>query len=224
MIIYSVGDRPESHFSVSHVHGILNWNMSLLHKLIVISLCILILSGCKKNRALIRPPVTATPQASTQGPASELENQSTATPIVVDTLPQPPTAQPEPKPSILPPAKPSPPKRAKASAEARKEPKVLPPQETRPVPQPSGGIQLTAQMSEDEKAAKTREIIDELDSAKFKLKSVDEANLGEAQKPNLMAARDFIKKSEDLMKRGDYSQSLVLAHKANTLASSLTNP
>ncbi|HVN79362.1 MAG TPA: hypothetical protein VMW38_10225 [Terriglobia bacterium] len=195
----------------------------MLHKLIAMSLCLLALSGCKKNKALIQPPVSSPPQASTQGPATELENQSTASPIVVDTLPQPPPAQPEPKPSILPPTKPSPPKRTKASSEARKEPKVLPPQETRPVPQPSGGIQLTAQMSEDEKATKTREIIDELDSAKFKLKSVDEASLDEAQKPNLMAARDFIKKSEDLLKRGDYSQSLVLAHKANTLASSLTN-
>jgi len=197
--------------------------MALLHKLTAVGLCLLALSGCKKNRPLIQPPVPSPPQASSQGPASELENQSTASPIVVDTLPQPPTAQPEPKPTILPPAKPSPPKRSKASGEAKKEPKVLPPQETRPAPQPSGGIQLTAQMSEDEKATKTREIIDELDSAKFKLKSVDEASLGEAQKPNLMAARDFIKKSEDLLKRGDYSQSLVLAHKANTLASSLTN-
>lgn len=204
--------------------AVLNWKMSLLQKFIATGLCILILSGCKKNKALIRPPVTATPQASTQGPATELENQSTAAPIVVDTLPQPPTVPPEPKPSIPPPAKLSPPKRSKTSVEASKEPKLLPPAETRPVPQPSGGIQLTAQMSEDEKAAKTREIIDELDSAKFKLKSVDEANLGGAQRPNLMAARDFIKKSEDLLKRGDYSQSLVLARKANTLASSLTNP
>jgi len=181
-------------------------------------------SACKKNQALVSPPVTVAPQPSAQGPATEMENQSTSALIVIDTLPLPTTAQPEPKPSVPSPDKISPPKTAKGSVEARKEPKVLPPAESKSAPQPSGGIQLTAQMSENEKITKTREIIDELDSAKFKLKSVDEANLSKAQKPNLMAARDFIKKSEDLLKRGDYSQSLVLAHKANTLASSLINP
>ena len=198
--------------------------MPALYKFIVVSLCILLLAGCKRNKDLIRAPVTATPQVSTQGPATELENQSTSVPIEVDTLPQTPISQPEAKPSIPPPGTLSPPKRAKASADSRKEPKALPPAETKPVPPPSGGIQLTAQMSEDEKAAKTREIIDELDSAKFKLRSVEEASLVEAQRPNLAAALDFIKKSEDLLKRGDYSQSLVLARKAKTLASSLTNP
>lgn len=195
-----------------------------MSRFLVIGLCVVILSGCKKNQALVRAPVTATPQVSTQGPATELENQSTSVPIVVDTLPQPPITPPEAKPSIPSPSEISPPKRAKAPGEPRKEPKVLQPTETKPVPQPTGGIQLTAQISEDEKATKTKEIIDELDSAKAKLRLVEEANLGEAQRPNLAAAQDFIKKAEDLLKRGDYSQSLVLARKANTLASSLTNP
>jgi hypothetical protein len=195
-----------------------------LKKLIALSLCVLILSGCKKNKTLIRPPVTETPQAATQGPATELENQSSPVLINVDTLPQPPVAQTEVKPSIPPPTKASPPKRSKTSAEPKKETKPLQPSETRSAPQPQGGIQLTAQMSEDEKAAKTREIIDQLDSAKSKLRSIDETTLAENQKPNLAAIQDFIKKSEDLLKRGDYSQSLVLARKANTLASSLLNP
>jgi hypothetical protein len=198
--------------------------MLSLKKFIAITLCILIMVGCKKNKTMIRPPVTEIPQAATEGPATEMENQSSPVLINVDTLPQPPVSQTEIKPSIPPPAKLSPPKRSKTLAEAKRETKPVPPSETKTAPQPPSGIQLTAGMGEDEKAAKSREIIDQLDSAKSKLRSIDETTLAETQKPNLAAIQDFIKKSEDLLKRGDYSQSLVLARKANTLASSLINP
>jgi type IV secretory pathway VirB10-like protein len=191
------------------------------NRLIAVGFCLLALTACKRNNPIVRPPVAETPRVSTQGPATELENQSTSVPIAVDTLPQPPTSQTEITPSIPPPSKPLASKRSRSTLEPKREASAAAPPESKAVP-PPGGIQLTARLNENEKEARIKEIVDELESAKYKLRSIDPAALGEVQKANLMAVQDFIKKSDDLMKRGDLDQSLVLAHKANTLAASLT--
>src|SRR4030095_6588323 len=46
-------------------------------------------TGCSRNKSLARVPVTSLPSVGYQGPAPEIENQSTSAPIMVETLPEP---------------------------------------------------------------------------------------------------------------------------------------
>jgi len=83
-------------------------------------------------------------------------------------------------------------------------------------------IQLMPRITGREKNDQIKKINDQLDSARSLIKSVNEAGLSEQQKINLEAIRDFIRKSEDAVTRDEFTQGLVLAEKANTLAASLT--
>ena len=66
-----------------------------------------------------------------------------------------------------------------------------------------------------------KRISDQLDTARALAKSLEESQLSQQQQPSLAAVLDFIRKSEDALKRGEFYQSLMLAQKANTLAASL---
>ena len=183
----------------------------------------LALAGCKKNKQIALPPVSEAPRVTYQGPSTELENQSTSTPIAVDTLPEPPPTTTDVKPNIpLPPSRPLSPKPPKPLSESKKDAKPATANEPKTLVQ-TPTFQLAPLVSDSEKAVLTRKIKNQLESAKSLVKSVNVFYLNEEQKTNLAAIHDFIKKSEDAMKRGEFIQSLVLAEKANTLAASISN-
>jgi len=183
----------------------------------------LLASGCSRNKSLARVPVTSLPSVGYHGPAPEIENQSTSAPIMVETLPEPAATAAEAQPNVPPPAQRlPPPKPTKAVVESRRATRTSVPVtvEAPPVAQ-APPIQLLPQFSESDKQALSRKITEELDSAQSLVESLNESHLTEQQKPNLAAVHDFIKKSRDAVKRGEFYQSLVLAQKANTLAASL---
>lgn len=184
----------------------------------------LLTSGCNRNKSLARVPVTSLPSVGYQGPAPEVENQSTSAPIMVETLPEPTATAAEAQPNLAPPAQRTPPpKPPKTVVESRRETRasVPTPVETRSVAAQSPPIQLLPQFSESDKQALGRKINEQLDSAQSLIESLNEAHLTAQQKPNLSAVLDFMKKSRDAVKRGEFYQGLVLAQKANTLAASL---
>ena len=184
----------------------------------------LLVSGCSRNKSLARVPVTSLPSVGYHGPAPEIENQSTSAPIMVETLPEPTSTAAEAQPNLAPPAQRTPPaKPPKTAVESRREPRTAapPPAETRPVVAQAPPIQLLPQFSESDKQALSRRINEQLDSAQSLVESLNESHLTEQQKPNLAAVLDFMKKSRDAVKRGEFYQGLVLAQKANTLAASL---
>jgi hypothetical protein len=182
----------------------------------------LFLTACTRNRQLARAPIQEVASGSYQGPAPEVDNRLTSDPIMLENLPVPPSGAPEAAPNVLPPAQLTPPpQQTKVAAEPKREARpVLPPVENRPVAQ-APPIQLLPQFSDSDKAALQKKISDQLDSARSYLRSLNESQLTEHQKPNFAAAHDFIRKSEEALKRGEFSQGLVLAQKANTLAASL---
>jgi hypothetical protein len=179
-------------------------------------------AACSRNRQLASAPIPEVRSSTYPGPAPEIENQLTSDPIMLENLPPPPSGAAEALPNVLPPAPLTlPPTQTKVVVEPKRENKpALPPVETRPVAQ-APPIQLLPQFSESDKAVLQKKISDQLDSARSYLKSLNESQLTEHQKPNLAAANDFIRKSEDALKRGEFYQGLVLAQKANTLAASL---
>jgi hypothetical protein len=184
----------------------------------------LLVSGCNRNRSLARVPVTSLPSVGYHGPAPEIENQSTSAPIMVETLPEPTSTAAEAQLNLAPPAQRMPtPKPPKTVVESRRESRTAAPQpaETRPVVAQAPPIQLLPQFSESDKQALSRRINEQLDSAHSLVESLNESHLTEQQKPNLAAVLDFMKKSRDAVKRGEFYQGLVLAQKANTLAASL---
>lgn len=185
--------------------------------------CILLVTfaGCKRNKSMVRVPIAEPPRIAQQGPATEQENQSTSMPIMVETLPQPTPSGTEVLPSIPPPLMPPPPVRPKAPLESHREAKASPVPETVSTPSGAPGIQLAPQISPDEMASMINAIREQLESARARMKSINGAILSDYQKANLATVQDFVKKSEESQKRGDYQQSLVLARKANTLAGSL---
>ena len=182
----------------------------------------LLATGCSRNK-LARVPVTGLPSVGYQGPAPESENQSTSAPIMVETLPEPTATAAEAQPNLAPPAQLAPPpKPPKAVVESRRSTRTTVPAtvEAPPVAQ-APPIQLLPQFSESDKQALSRKINEQLDSAQSLIESLNEAHLTELQKPNLAAVTDFMKKSREAVKRGEFYQGLVLAQKANTLAASL---
>ena len=182
----------------------------------------LLATGCSRNK-LARVPVTGLPSVGYQGPAPESENQSTSAPIMVETLPEPTATAAEAQPNLAPPAQLTPPpKPPKVVVESRRSTRTAVPAtvETPPVAQ-APPIQLLPQFSESDKQALSRKINEQLDSAQSLIESLNEAHLTELQKPNLAAVTDFMKKSREAVKRGEFYQGLVLAQKANTLAASL---
>ena len=183
----------------------------------------LLASGCSRNKSLARVPVTSLPSVGYHGPAPEIENQSTSAPIVVETLPEPTATAAEAQLNLAPPAQRTPPpKPTKAVVESRRATRTSVPAavEAPPVAQ-APPIQLLPQFSESDKQALSRRINEQLDSAQSLVESLNESHLTEQQKPNLAAVLDFMKKSRDAVKRGEFYQGLVLAQKANTLAASL---
>ena len=183
----------------------------------------LLVSGCSRNKSLARVPVTNLPSVGYSGPAPEIENQSTSAPIVVETLPEPTATAAEAQLNLAPPAQRTPPpKPTKAVVESRRSTRTSVPAavEAPPVAQ-APPIQLLPQFSESDKQALSRRINEQLDSAQSLVESLNESHLTEQQKPNLAAVLDFMKKSRDAVKRGEFYQGLVLAQKANTLAASL---
>ncbi len=190
---------------------------------ILLWICTLTLMACKKNSQIVRPPISEAPRVVHQGPATELENQTTSNPIMVETLPEPPSTTTEVKPRIpLPATKPPNTRPSRASSEPKREIKASASNEARPSSlSPGLSIQLAPQISENEKVTLNKKITDELDSARSRIRSINKNQLSNEQKTNLTAIQDFIRKSEDAMKRGEYYQSLVLAQKASTLAASI---
>jgi len=183
----------------------------------------LLATGCSRNKSVARVPVTGLPSVGYQGPAPEIENQSTSAPIMVETLPEPATTAAEAQPNLPPPAQRlPPPKPTKVVVESRRATRasVPAPVEAPPVAQ-ARPIQLLPQFSDSDKQELNRKISEQLDSAHSLVESLNESHLNDQQKPNLAAVLDFMKKSRDAVKRGEFYQGLVLAQKANTLAASL---
>jgi len=183
----------------------------------------LLASGCSRNKSLARVPVTSLPSVGYHGPAPEIENQSTSAPIMVERLPEPTATAAEAQLNLAPPAQRTPPpKPTKAVVESRRATRTSVPAavEAPPVAQ-APPIQLLPQFSESDKQALSRRINEQLDSAQSLVESLNESHLTEQQKPNLAAVLDFMKKSRDAVKRGEFYQGLGLAQKANTLAASL---
>ena len=185
-------------------------------------ICCLLATGCSRNKSLAKVPVTGLPSVGYQGPAPEIENQSTSAPIMVETLPEPAATAAEAPPNLAPPAQRMPTPKPKVVVESRRATRTTAPAavETPPVAQ-APPIQLLPQFSESDKQALSRQINEQLDSAQGLVESLNESHLTEQQKPNLAAVLDFMKKSRDAVKRGEFHQGLVLAQKANTLAASL---
>jgi hypothetical protein len=194
-------------------------------KLLIIILFIsaFLFSGCRRSGQIASSPTLDTPSIAYQGPAPEIENQATSTPIVVETLPGPAAATAELQPN-LPPPQPhvTAPKPTKPIIEPRREVKTPVPVETRPAVQ-APPILLSPQLSSNDKTALAKKISEQLESARSLLKSVNESQLSEDRKPYFSAVQDFIKKSEDAVRRGEYYQGLVLAQKAKTLAASIAS-
>jgi hypothetical protein len=175
------------------------------------------ITGCRRGKQVALPPVSEAPPSVYEGPSTELENQSTSTPIAIDTLPKPTSASTEVKPDLpLPATRPPIPKPPKISLQPKKDVKPA-------VVVQAPAIQLAPRVSESERNILTKKISDHLESAKSLIKSVNQAHLSEEQRTNLTAIQDFIRKSEDAIKRGEFTQSLVLAEKADTLAASISN-
>jgi hypothetical protein len=142
----------------------------------------------------------------------------------VDTLPKPAGTSTDLKLNIPPPSRrpsPKPPKAAAEATEPKRENRPAPVAEPKIVVQ-TPTIQLAPRISDREKNDLIKKINAQLDSARSLIKSLNEAALGEEQKINLEAIQDFIRRSEDSVTRGEFTQGLVLAEKANTLATSLT--
>lgn len=181
---------------------------------------LLLTAGCRRGRSVALPPVSEAPHVVYQEPSPESENQSSSTPVsVVDTLPQPAATSTDLKLNIPPPSRPPSPKPPRAASEPKRETRPVAASEPKIVVQ-APTIQLT-RMSDREKNDLIKKVTDQLDSARSLVKSVNEADLGDQQKINLEAIQDFIRKSEDAVTRGEFTQGLVLAEKANTLAASL---
>jgi hypothetical protein len=184
---------------------------------------LLLTSGCKRGKSVALPPVSEAPRMVYQEPSSEAENQATSTPVsVVDTLPKPAATSTDLKLNIPPPSRRPSPKPPKVASEPKRDTKPAVASEPRIVVQ-APTIQLTPRISDRERNDLIKKINDQLDSARWLIKSVNEAGLGEQQKINLESIQDFIRKSEDAVTRGEFTQGLVLAEKANTLAASLTS-
>jgi hypothetical protein len=197
--------------------------MSLKPLIIGLIVVALLTSGCLRNKSMARVPVTSLPSVGYHGPAPEIENQSTSAPIMVETLPEPTATAAEAPPNLAPPAPLVPPKPPKVVAESRREARTsaVATVETRPAAAQAAPIQLLPQFSDSDKQALSRKINEQLDSAQSLVESLNESHLTEQQRPNLAAVHDFMKKSRDAVKRGEFYQGLVLAQKANTLAASL---
>lgn len=183
-----------------------------------------LLAGCGRRGPLARAPVTSLPVAVQEGPAPEVDNQATSVPIMLETLPEPTATAAQARPNLAPPAQRlPPPKPAKTVVESRRESRISTPApvETRPVVVQAPPIQLLPQFSESDKQALSRKINEQLDSAQELVDSLNESNLAEEQKPNFAAVLDFMKKSREAVKQGEFNQALVLAQKARTLAASL---
>jgi len=200
--------------------------MTLCRTLKAVSwILLLYASGCRRGKSVALPPVSETPRVVYTEPSSEAENQATSTPIsAVDTLPKPAGTSTDLKLNIPPPSRrpsPKPPKAAAEATEPKRETRTAPAAEPKIVVQ-APTIQLAPRISDREKNDLIKKINIQLDSARSLIKSLNEAVLGQEQKINLEAIQDFIRRAEESVTRGEFTQGLVLAEKANTLATSLS--
>jgi hypothetical protein len=188
---------------------------------VVACVCLLCAGGCRRERSVALPPISEAPRVTYQEPSPEAENQATSTPVsVVDTLPKPAATSTDLKLNIPPPSSWPNPKPPTAAGESKRDTKATASEPKIVVQSPT--IQLAPRISDRDRNDLIKKINSQLDSAKALIKSVNPASLGEEQKINLEAIQDFIKKSEESMTRGELTQGLVLAEKANTLAASLS--
>ncbi|MEW5979458.1 MAG: hypothetical protein AB1898_26990 [Acidobacteriota bacterium] len=198
-----------------------------MKKISLLLLPLIVLSSCKRDKPIARVPVSSIPSNSSYEPAPEIENQATSAPTMgVEILPEPsaPPTVVQPELPVPVPQPVSPPRKTRAGADGRREVRTNPsppvPARSDPPPVPPA-IQLAPQISESEKVSLTQRIRDQLSSARLLIRGVKESDLNQDQKTNLIAIQDFIKKAEDAISRGEFYQSLVLAQKANTLATSM---
>lgn len=183
-----------------------------------------LLLGCHKAKPTSTPVSDIDFVQESKGPAPEIENQLTSNPIVVENLPDPVPSSTEAVPMIEPPPPRTIPGRPpKTSVEPRRgvrTPVAVEPVDPHPpVQQPP--IQLQPQLSRSDRDTMVRKINEQLKSAKIRVRSLDEAQMPKELQTSLKAVYDFIQKAEDAVKRGEYYQGLVLAQKANTLASTI---
>ena len=182
------------------------------------------LMGCHKNTPAAKSVSELDYTQESKGPAPEIENQLTSNPIVVENLPDPVPSSTEAAPMIQPPPPRTIPGRPpKTSVEPRRSartPAAVEPVDPRPpVQQPP--IQLQPQLSRSDRDTMVRKINEQLESARKRIRSLDEAQLPKELQTSLKVVFDFIRKAEDAVKRGEYYQGLVLAQKANALASTI---
>ena len=183
-----------------------------------------LLIGCHKSKPTSTPASDIGFVQESKGPAPEIENQLTSNPIVIEDLPDPVPSSTEVVPMIQPPpprTKPGqPPKTSVEPRRSVRTPVVIEPVDPHP-PAQQPPIQLQPQLSGSDRDTMVRKIKEQLKSAKIQVGSLDESQMPEELQTSLKAVYDFIRKAEDAVKRGEYYQGLVLAQKANTLASTI---
>jgi hypothetical protein len=182
--------------------------------------------GCAPEKPKVRTPVAQAPPPVFSGPASELENQATSTPVIIPNVPHTPIQISEVKPTPPPePQQPAlPPKSSHPRETVKKEGRPPAPSETASATPITPAFQVAPMMTEAEKTEMSRKISQQLDSARALVRGINTSRLTSEQKTNLAAIQDFFRKSDEAMKRGDYYQALMVAQKANTLAASLAKP
>jgi hypothetical protein len=184
-----------------------------------------LLSGtaCKFTQGeRVRVPIPIQREPADTGSGAEREKQSAH---AAESLPPPPVTLPPAKP--LPP--PVPPRKGRNSKAAKKEvPPVssteqtaVPPSVT-PNPSP---LQLAPDIPEKEKQDLVNKINSEINSARYLLDHVNKSRspntLSPEQNTTISTINDFLVKSDDARKRGDFYQAYAMAQKANILAASL---
>jgi len=180
-------------------------------------------TACKFTQGeRVRVPIPLQREPTDTGSGAELEKQSTH---AGGSLPPPPVTLPPAKP--LPP--PVPPRKGRNSKTAKKEVPLVSSTEQTAVPSsvtpnPSP-LQLAPDISEKEKQDLVNKINSEIISARYLLDHVNKSRspntLSSEQNTTISTINDFLVKSDDARKRGDFYQAYAMAQKANILAASL---
>ncbi len=178
--------------------------------------------ACKYPRERVRVPVALPRDTEKADTFKEGENKSATTTVALpsQTVPLPP---PNPLPAPVPPKphRSSKPAKKEASSPTVSEQSAIPPA----AQSNSSPLQLAPDIPEKEKNELISKTNQELKSAKDLLnhftKTRNSNALSPEQRTTVSTINNFMEKSKDAHKRGDYYQAFTMAQKANILAVSL---
>jgi hypothetical protein len=186
------------------------WGIGLVFLMVMVPACIQ-----PKKRVLV--PVSLPRQSAD-------ETSDAALIASISFPPSPPVPLPPAQP-LPPPVKPAP-KRSHVSKAVPKEAPGTDETVAAPsAPANSSPLQLTPDIPEKEKQELKYKTAQELKSAEgllaILIRQRDQSTLSLEQKTTISTIQDFMEKSKDASKRGDYYQAYAMAQKANILAASL---